>query len=361
MPKKIAGFVAAVVLVLGLSGWYAIYHSQDLQDFVFAQVLKDRVTSPHTDLYDRDALRLVFCGTGSPNPDRNRASACIGVFAGGKFFLVDTGPGGWLNLSNWQIPVGGITGVLFTHYHSDHIGGLGEIMLNTWASGRRAPLDVYGPEGIDKIAHGFSEAFSLDAGYRQAHHGEAYMPASAETLNPVVVNVPTHDDLVTVYDQDGVKVEAFRVSHEPVTPAYGYKVTYKDRSVIFSGDTHKDQNLARFGKGVDVMVHEALNVEMINAIATALENNGDKQRGHILRDTPAYHTTPVEGAELANEAGAALLVYSHMVPPPVDGITERMFLRGVSDVRPDGVVMAWDGLELVLPTGSKEIKRIDLR
>ena len=361
MLKKILAGVAAAVVVFGLGSWYAVYHSARVQDYLLARVLDQRIPMPTSELYDKDALRLVFCGTGSPNPERTRASACIGVFAGGKFFLVDIGPGGWLNLATWRIPVGGITGVLFTHYHSDHIGGLGEIMLNTWASGRRTPLNIYGPKGIDKIANGFNEAYELDAVYRQAHHGEAYMPAAAEKANPIEVDVPTRDDLVTVYDQDGVKVEAFRVSHEPVSPAYGYKVTYKDRSVIFSGDTHKDQNMVRFGKGVDVMVHEALNVEMINAIAATLERNGDEQRGHIMRDTPAYHTTPVEGAELANEAGAGLLVYSHMVPPPVNSVTESMFLRGVSDVRPRGVVLGWDGLQLVLPTGSKDIKQIDLR
>jgi ribonuclease Z len=204
-------------------------------------------------------------------------------------------------------------------------------------------------------------AYSLDADYRTAHHGEAYMPSAAAHLEPHVVEVKTHDDEVTVYDDGALKIVAFRVSHEPVDQAYGYRIDYKGRSAIFSGDTHKDENMARFGKGVDVMVHEALNVKMILEISDTLEAHGDKHRGHILRDTPAYHTTPVEAAELANEAGAQLLVYSHLVPPPIDPVTERMFLRGVDKVRGEGVTMAYDGLHLELPVGSKEIRFHDLR
>lgn len=361
MRKIVLGGVAAVAVLAGLA-LGSLHYSETVQDALFQYILDARATTPHDELYDKDSLDLVFCGTGSPTPDRDRASACIGIFAGGKLFLLDTGPGGWVNLSLWQIPVGGITGVLFTHYHSDHIGGLGDIALNTWAAGRIKPLALYGPPGVERIAQGFEMAYSLDAGYRTEHHGEDYMPSAAAHFEPHVVNVKTHDETVPVYDDGALKIVAFRVSHEPVDQAYGYRVDYKGRSVIFSGDTHKDENLARVGKGVDVMVHEAINVKMVEAITQTLDTHGDARRGHIMADTPTYHTTPVEAAELANEAGAKLLVFSHLVPsPPANAITDRMFMRGVDKVRGDGVVMGFDGLHLELPVGSKDIRFHDLR
>src|SRR4029078_4967632 len=76
----------------------------------------------------------------------------------------------------------------------------------------------------------------------------------------------------------------------------------------------------------------------------------------IMHDIPSYHTSPVEAAEAANEGGVALLVLYHLNPPPPSAIAERVFLRGVADVRPKGVVLGDDGTVVELPTGSDAIK-----
>ena len=250
--------------------------------------------------------------------------------------------------------------MLYTHYHSDHIGGLGEIVLNSWAAGRRAPLKLYGPKGIALVAEGFETAYRLDSGYRTAHHGEGLMPPDGSKLTPVFVDVPGDDEVVTVFEEGGLKIGAFRVDHGPIRPAYGYRVDYRGRSAIFSGDTVKHANLARVGRDVDVMVHEALSERMILLLAQVLEGNGDPDRAQILRDTPGYHTTPVEAAESATEARARLLVYSHVLPPLPNKLIEQIFLRGVAEARAGETLIAFDGLHLELPIGSEDILRHDL-
>jgi len=82
---------------------------------------------------------------------------------------------------------------------------------------------------------------------------------------------------------------------------------------------------------------------------------GSKQYSRILGDIPSYHTSPVDAAKVANEAGAGLLVLYHLTPPPPTPIVDRIFMRGVSDVRPNGVVISRDGLLVTLPVGSKDI------
>ena len=160
-------------------------------------------------------------------------------------------------------------------------------------------------------------------------------------------------------EEGDLKITAFRVGHAPVEPAYGYRIDYKDRSAIFSGDTVKHPNLARVGRGADVMVHEALAPHMVTVIADAIARRASHV-GQILRDTLTYHATPVEAAESANDAGVALLVYSHVVPPLPNRMMEAMFLRGVDEVRSDGVRIGFDGMALALPVGSGDIVTTDL-
>src|SRR3546814_6919756 len=68
-----------------------------------------------------------------------------------------------------------------------------------------------------------------------------------------------------------------------------------------------------------------------------------------MADIPDYHTTPVQAAESANEAGVPLLLLYHLNPPPPNPIAARVFLRGVSAIRKDGVLMARDGMLIELP------------
>ena len=86
------------------------------------------------------------------------------------------------------------------------------------------------------------------------------------------------EEAVTVYDQGGLKISGF-LNHDPVEPAYGYRIEYGGRAVVVSGDTAPVQNMARFAKGADVLVHEALNKDMVEMLAGALDQTGNT-RGH---------------------------------------------------------------------------------
>jgi ribonuclease Z len=359
--------VTAAVAVIAAIGWWLI-HVPAVQDAIFRRVIASTLTSTRNDLLAPDALRVVLCGTGNPLADRERAAACTAIFAGGNIYLVDMGPGAWKNLSLWRIPAPQIAAVLFTHFHSDHIGDLGEANLESWAQGRDHPLRVYGPPGVDQVVHGFEEAYSLDEGYRIAHHGAALMPAANWQMQPLAVKIeappgasPCAGGSATVLDENGLKVTAFTVDHTPVAPAYGYRFDYQGRSVVVSGDTKTCANLVAVAKGADVLIHEAQAAHLVKLIAEAAEHIGNARIAKIMSDIRRYHTTPVQAATEANEAGVQLLVLSHIGPPTPNELAKIAFMRGVSDVRPDGVVLGYDGMLLTLPAGSKEIESSSLR
>jgi ribonuclease BN (tRNA processing enzyme) len=81
-----------------------------------------------------DGLHVGLCGSGSPMPDPGRAGPCVFVIAGERLYVVDAGDGATRKMALMGVQIGRIDAILLTHFHSDHIGGLGEMMLVRWAS-----------------------------------------------------------------------------------------------------------------------------------------------------------------------------------------------------------------------------------
>lgn len=294
-------------------------------------------------------LHVVMCGTGSPLADATRASACVAVAAGGEVILIDVGPGSWRQVAVNRIPAQAVIAVLLTHFHSDHIGDLGEAVTQTWLAGRAKPLEVYGPPGVEKVVAGFAQAYGQDVEYRIAHHTEAMLPRAAAGAVAREVKLKSDAEAAVVFDRNGLKVTAFKVEHDPVKPAYGYRVDYKGRSVVVSGDTAKSANLAKHSAGADLLIHDVLAKDVMTMVAGNAERSGDKRRAKLVRDILTYHASPTEAAEIANEAKVETLVFTHMVPPLNPPVTEQMFLRGVADIFKGKVVLAKDGMRFDLP------------
>lgn len=377
MRKIVLGALALIVIVVG-GGFAALWTSPALQDRVLLRMATARLSQgDRSDLLNDKALHILLCGTGSPMPDPHRANACTAVIAGGHVVLIDAGPGAWTKLADARIPAAAIDTVLLTHLHSDHIGGLGEVAVQSWVGGRKVPLEItgpatptdlhspsnaeghaYGASGTAAVVQGLSEVYDSDSGFRLVHHGVDYLAPEGARLIAHEIEKPAADASVTVFDKDGLKISAFLVNHHPVEPAYGYRIEYQGRVAVVSGDTKKVENMVRFSKGADLLVHEALSPHMIELLSTALESSGDKRRAKMIKDTITYHTTPVEAAEIAREAHVRLLVFTHEVPPLRNALMRRVFMRGVAEARGEGeTLIGDDGLMLTLPAGSTEIRK----
>lgn len=348
--------LAALAVVLMLGAYAAFRLSPAVQDAVVARAARARLASggqmPLTD----DALRVLLCGTGSPMPSRSSAKACTLVAAGGQLVLVDIGPESTENLNLWRVPVARIGTVLLTHFHSDHIGEIGEFNMQGWAQGRRTPLEVYGADGVEQVVAGFNAAYALDRGYRHAHHdhGKGLLPLAAgemqaRTIPPFKAGDAPAGRRTVVFERDGLVVTAIEVDHRPVTPALAYRFDYRGRSVVITGDTVYYPPLVAAARGADLLVSEAESHELLELLAREVAATGDGALAGVLRDTTSYHLTPVQAARMADEAGVRELVFTHIAPPLLARPMEIPWLRGVRSVRPQGVRIGHDGMLATIP------------
>ncbi|HVN85224.1 MAG TPA: MBL fold metallo-hydrolase [Candidatus Binatia bacterium] len=309
----------------------------------------------HNELLDDGNLHVILCGTGSPIADPERAGPCTAVLAGGHFVLVDVGPGSWREVALLHLPRARLEAVLLTHFHSDHIGELGEARMQSWVAGRTRPLLVYGPPGVEPVVDGFRQAYAFDTQYRIAHHGAEAMPPDAGTAVAKTITLPAPDEAALVFDADGLRVTAFAVDHAPVAPAVGYRFDYRGRSVVISGDTKKSANLIKHAKDATLLVHEALAARMI-APVTAYARAHDLSRwAKLTSDVVTYHTTPIEAAEVAKAANVRMLALTHIVPPLQNFVARRMFLRGVSDAWSGPVELGRDGMHFILSPSTDSV------
>src|SRR2546427_6451861 len=246
MRRIVRVLLALVVAVTG-AGILAL-RSPSVQDMIVARIAQRRIGRDTSGLLARDALRVLLCGTSSPIPSPRRAEACAAVFAGGRMWIVDTGPGSWRTLALRRVRGEAIGAVFYTHLHSDHIGELGEFNLPTWGAGRPGPLRVYGPDGVADLVHGFAEAYAADTRFRIAHHGAALLPPDRAAMVPRPV-VLDGADAIRVLDEDGVVVTAFAVAHDPVKPAFGYRFDYGGRAVGGGGGTPPRSTLVPHARG----------------------------------------------------------------------------------------------------------------
>jgi ribonuclease Z len=299
-------------------------------------------------LLNDDNLKVFLIGSGGPFNNEIRVASCIAVIVGGEFFLIDIGPGTYRNIDLMRLPIPHLSKILLTHYHSDHIGDLGEANMMSWANGRTKPLEIFGPKGVEKVVNGFIMSYELDTGYRIAHHGKDTLIPEAGTPRSKTINFSDHDEKVVCFEIKELKVYAFQVDHSPVNPAVGYRIEYRGNVVVITGDTIRTKNLVEHCKDADILFSEAISFDMLNNMIEGLKRNNLTRLAKILSDIQTYHMNPVEAAQLAKEANVKKLVYTHITPPLTNKVTEELYLKGVRDVYDGEIILGKDRMKFKL-------------
>jgi ribonuclease Z len=350
--------MVAMGLALGLTAGYSHAASNDAAveatyDALEAKIAAgwDALAAREEQLLDKDRFTVVLCGTGTPI-NRDRANACTAVFVNGKFFVFDVGDGAVGSMEKMKLPLKHLSAVFLTHFHSDHMDDLAESIDRSFMVGRHTHLPIIGGEGIDDIVEGIRQSYALELSYRTAHHGEKVMPSkAAQDFKAETVRFDSRDEGKVVYDQAGVKVTAFWVSHEPIRPAMGYRVDYKGKSVVISGDTSMNPTLVKYTKGADVLVSEVMNNKITNQVERIQRKLGHPDRAKIFFDIrDSYHLSNAEVGTLATDAGVKTLMLTHLIPNSQnDDLMKLYFEDEIAEYYDGEILIGKDGMEFVLP------------
>lgn len=251
-------------------------------------------------------IEVTLLGTGSPIPDPNRAGPSTLVRAGGQAFLIDCGRGVLQRAAAVGVGAAGLSALLLTHLHSDHIADLGDVLITRWISTFTpdpAPLPIIGPPGTAEAVAAMLNAFRHDIGYRIAHH--------RDINEPPAVDVHEYTEGL-VWDSDGVTIRAAPTDHRPVAPTVGFRVDHRGASVVLAGDTVPCAGLDELAAGADALVHTVIREDIVATIP--------QQR---LQDICDYHSSVEQAAATAARAGVGTLVMTHYVPALVPGQEEQ--------------------------------------
>lgn len=347
------------ILVIGgllVSGFLVFAFQRSIGQTIFERVGMERIAGNRME-FD-DGLHLVLCGTGSPLPNPDRAGPCNLIVAGDQAFVVDIGEGGARNLNIMGFDLSSLDGLLLTHYHSDHVDGIGPLSLLYWTQGTAtSPLPVMGPQGLETLVEGFNQAYSLDHDYRVAHHGNDIVPETGGGLAAFPFEIA--EEAVVVLERSGLTITAFPVEHDPVAPAVGYRFDYKGRSIVISGDSARSGELEQIAKGADILVHDALQPKLVGVLTTGLEQAGNDNVATITRDILDYHASPEEAAASAEAAQVNTLVLSHLVPPIPSSFFYPAFLGDAEKAFTGEIIVGEDGMVFSLPPQSETIGQSD--
>ena len=248
--------------------------------------------------------KLIILGSGTPNPDPQRYGSGYAIVVNESAYIVDFGPGIVRRISAMSPTWGGefpsmelkkINIAFLTHIHSDHSGALADLILTPWIMGRDVPLKLYGPPGLNAMSKNITEAYIDDINYR------LYGSQPANKLGyTTLVNEISEDGVI--YKDKNVKVIAFKNAHGDFKNSFGFLFITKDKKILLSGDTAVSENLKKYGKDLDILVHEVFSSE------TFVNKTKDWQIYH-----QAHHTSSIDLGIIANELKPKKLVLSHIL------------------------------------------------
>lgn len=250
-------------------------------------------------------IDVTLLGTGSPIVDPNRAGPATLISIAAKdtarqTFLVDCGRGVLMRAAAAGAQAGGLSAVLLTHLHSDHITDLSDVITTRWVSSLGPnPLPVIGPPGTQTVVQATLEALAPDISYRIGHHADITAPPE------VIVQEFTDGE---VWNVGGVRITAAPTDHRPVEPTIGFRFEHDGASVVLAGDSVPCETLDTLASGADALVHTAIRKDLVELMPA--------QR---IRDILDYHSSVEQAAATASRAGVATLVLTHYVPPLTPG------------------------------------------
>ncbi|MEO8174720.1 MAG: MBL fold metallo-hydrolase [Sediminibacterium sp.] len=209
-----------------------------------------------------------------------------------------------------------------THLHSDHTTGYPDFIFTPAVLDRNAPLEVYGPKGLQDMTNHIIQAYKEDIDIRV--NGLEYGNADGYKVNVHEISPGV------IYKDSNIVVKAFKVKHGSWPEAFGFRFETPDKVIVISGDCTYSEELIGNAKDCDILIHEVYSMEGLNK---------REQRWKDYRST--FHTSTAQLADIANQVKPKTLVLIHQL---LFGSTEESLLKEITQ-RYSGKVISGKDLD----------------
>jgi ribonuclease BN (tRNA processing enzyme) len=279
--------------------------------------------------------RLILLGTaGGPSIKKSRAQPANALIVNGSVYIIDTGNGVARQMALANVSPQALRAVFITHLHSDHTADYGTLLLRAWLTGLKKPVDTYGPAPLEDMTRAYMRYMDWDIQLR----------ISDENRPPFAPLVRAHNIAGegVIFQDENVKVTAVEVPHGAAKPSYAFRFDTPTRSIVFSGDTSRSSSLVRLAKGADILVHEVLNTEGVDAAVGIAGVANEALKRHIIE----AHTPTEEVGQVARDAGVKKLVLTHFVPSLPAFDKPEIWIQGVRKFYDGEIIVGQDLLEI---------------
>ncbi len=257
--------------------------------------------------------KVVLLGTGTPFADPDRSGPSVAIVVNNVSYVIDCGPGVVRRASAaFQKGVKGLEAsqlkkLFITHLHSDHTTGYPDFIFTPAVLDRNAPLEVYGPKGMQAMTNHILAAYKEDMDIRINGLEKGNADGYKVNVHEIIPGI--------IYKDANVIVKAFHVKHGSWPEAFGFRFETKDKVIVISGDCTYSEELVKNAKDCDILIHEVYSME------------GLSKREKRWQDYhSAFHTSTQQLAEIANKVKPKLLVLTHQL---LFGATEESLLNEI--------------------------------
>jgi len=265
-------------------------------------------------------LRITFLGTGGSTPTPNRNPSAIAVNREGELMLFDCGEGTQRQMMRAKTGMA-VSSIFITHFHADHVLGIPGLLQTMALQGRKEPLEIFGPRYIDKflyhllslgyVGKGFEvKAIELKPGdevrrqkYRikaikTVHNVESIGYVLEEDMRPGRFN---RERAIELGIKPGPLFSRLQSGHtitvdgREIRPEQVLGPPRPGRKIVYTGDTRPCESVVEASRGADLLIHDSSMSEEVKQYAIEY-----------------MHSTALEAAEVAKEAGVRKLILTHI-------------------------------------------------